>query len=186
VELAATVFHEIAHNTLYVKSATPFNESFAQMVGYRSAQRFFQDRGDSLRARQAADRWHDEIVLGDYYAALVGRLELLYQRHPDSTALEEGRRGAAAWARGQLEGPVGQRLRTIRIGRLTERPINNAQLIGARLYRTRLDLFDRWYDRHDRDVRRSVAELKTLIEGAEGDSAYARLERAVDSSEAKP
>ena len=181
VELALTVFHEIAHNTLYVKSATPFNESFAQMVGYRSAQAFFEERGDSARAQQAADRWHDEIVLGDYYAALVERLEALYSQHPDSTTLEEGRRSAAAWARSQLEGPIAQRFRTYRIGRLTERPINNAQLIGARIYRTRLDLFDRWYERHDRDVGRSVSALKTLMEGAEGDSAYARLERAVET-----
>jgi predicted aminopeptidase len=179
VELAATVFHEIAHNTLYVKSATPFNESFAQMVGYRSAQAFFQERGDSSRAQQAADRWHDEIVLGDYYAGLVERLETLYAQHPDSIALEQGRRAAAVWARSQLEGPIGQRLRTYKIGRLTERPINNAQLIGAQIYRTRLDLFDRWYERHHRDVNRSVSALKTLMDGAEGDSAYARLERAV-------
>jgi predicted aminopeptidase len=184
VELAATVFHEIAHNTLYVKSATPFNESFAQLVGYRSAQAFFQEKGDSLRAQQAADRWHDEIVLGDYYDALVRRLQALYAQHPDSTTLEEGRRSAAAWARAQLEGPVGQRLRTFRIGRLTERPINNAQLIGARIYRTRLDLFDRWYEEHGRDVRGSVSALKTLMAGAEGDSAYARLERAVRDSSA--
>jgi predicted aminopeptidase len=183
VELAATVFHEIAHNTLYVKSATPFNESFAQLVGYRSAQAFFLERGDSTRAQQAADRWHDEIVLGDYYAALVRRLEAVYQQHPDSAALEEGRREAAVWARGQLEGPVGQRLRTFHIGRLAERPINNAQLIGARIYRTRLDLFERWYEQHDRDIRGSVSALKTLMAGAEGDSAYARLERAVEKKQ---
>lgn len=183
VELAVTVFHEIAHNTLYVKSATPFNESFAQMVGHRSAQAFFAERGDSARAQEAADRWHDEIVLGDYYAALVGRLEILYSQHPDSATLEEGRRSAAAWARSQLEGPIAQRFRTYRIGRLTERPINNAQLIGARIYRTRLDLFDRWYEQHDRDVGRSVSALKTLMEGAEGDSAYARLERAVETKQ---
>ena len=178
VELAATVFHEIAHNTLYVKSATPFNESFAQLVGYRSAEAFFRERGDSLNARQAADRWHDAIVLGDYYSALVRRLESLYGRRPDSTALETGRREAAAWARDQLLGPFGKRFRTLRLGRLTERPINNAQLIGSRIYRTRLDLFDRWFERHDRDVRRSVTALEALMEGVEGDSAYVRLEEA--------
>jgi predicted aminopeptidase len=182
VELAATVFHEIAHNTLYVKSATPFNESFAQLVGYRSAQAFFRERGDQAAARQAADRWHDEMVLGDYYTALVGRLETLYATKPDSAALERGRAEAAVWARAELEGPVGQQLRTLRVARLADRPINNARLIGARIYRTHLDLFERWYQRHGENVRLSVSALRELMTGAEGDSAFARLERAVGDS----
>jgi predicted aminopeptidase len=182
VELAATVFHEIAHNTLYVKSATPFNESFAQLVGYRSAEAFFRERGDSVNAQQAADRWHDEIVLGNYYSALVRRLDSLYAQRPDSAGLDQGRQEAGEWARGQLMGPVGAQLRTLRIGRLAERPINNAQLIGARIYRTRLDLFDRWFERHGGDIRQSVSALDRLMTGVEGDSAYVRLESAVGDS----
>jgi predicted aminopeptidase len=186
VELAATVFHEIAHNTLYVKSATPFNESFAQLVGYRSAQAFFGERGDTVRAQLAADRWHDEMILADYYSALVARLDSVYQQHPDSATLEAGRREAGAWARAQLEGPVGSRLRTYHIGRLSQRPINNAQLIGATIYRTHLNWFERWYEQHGRDIRSSVSALKTLMAGAEGDSAFARLERAMGSPSTPP
>ena len=187
VELAATVFHEIAHNTLYVKSATPFNESFAQLVGYRSAEAFFRERGDSTKARQAADRWHDEIVLGEYYSALVRRLDSVYSQRPDSAALERSRQEAAAWARSQLMGPFGKRFRTLRVGRLAERPINNAQLIGSQIYRTRLDLFDRWFEMHGNDVRRSVNALDTLMSGVEGDSAYVRLQQAVaDSARVAP
>ena len=179
VELAATVFHEIAHNTLYVKSATPFNESFAQFAGYRSAESFFAGRSDTANARQAANRLHDEMVLGEFYAQLIARLDSLYAVKPDSAALAAGRAEAGAWARAQLQGPVGDRLRSYRLGALPERPINNARLIGATLYRTRLDLFDRWFDRHGRDVRESVKGLGELVRGAEGDSAFARLERAV-------
>jgi hypothetical protein len=122
------------------------------------------------------------MVLGDYYDTLVHRLEALYGSKPDSAALEEGRRQAGVWAREQLEGRVGQQLRTIRVGRLGDRPINNARLIGARIYRTHLELFDRWYERHGRDVRQSVSALRGLMAGAEGDSAYARLARAVGDS----
>jgi predicted aminopeptidase len=179
VELAALVFHEIAHNTLYVRSATPFNESFAEYVGYHAAESFFRTRGDSAAARRALDRWRDEVVLGRYYAELTDRLNAFYATKPDSVSLETGRAEAAKWARSQLEGSVGAELRTYRIGRLTERPINNAQLIGATIYRTRLDLFDRWHLQHGGDIRQSVSEMKGLLEGVEGDSAYARLERAV-------
>lgn len=179
VELAATVFHEIAHNTLYVKSATPFNESFAQFVGYRSAESFFASRADTANARQAADRLHDEMVLGEFYAELVARLDSLYAGRPDSAALEAGREEAGAWARAQLQGPVGARFRSFQVGRLPERPVNNARLIGVTLYRTRLDLFDAWFRRHGRDVGASVRELEELMRGVEGDSAFARLEQAV-------
>jgi predicted aminopeptidase len=178
VELAALVFHEIAHNTLYVKSATPFNESFAQFVGYRSAESFFADRGDSASSRQAADRLHDEMVLGEFYDELVQRLEALYRQHPDSATLEAGRAEAGAWARVQLEGPIAKQLRSFRITRVPERPVNNARLISARIYRTRLDLFDRWFEQHGHDVRVSVSALGKLMEGVEGDSAFIRLERA--------
>jgi predicted aminopeptidase len=180
VELAALVFHEIAHNSLYVKSATPFNESFAQFAGYRAAERFFRDRGDSALAQQAADRWHDEMVLGAYYKALVDRATAFYAGKPDSAALESGRLELGRWVKQQLEGPVRDSLRTIKLATpVPERPINNARLVGVTLYRTKLPLFERWYERHGRDVEKSVAEMRKLMEGAEGDEAFERLEKAV-------
>jgi predicted aminopeptidase len=179
VELAALVFHEVAHNTLYVKSATPFNETFAQMVGYRAAEAFFRGRGDSVHAARAADRWHDELVLAAFYDSLVARLDALYSAQPDSAALAEGRAGEGRWVREELEGPVGAALRTIQVGRMTDRPVNNARIIAARIYRTRSALFEEWYQRNDADVRRTVERLAPLVAGAEGDSAYARLESAL-------
>lgn len=179
VELVATVFHEIAHNSLYVKSATPFNESFAQMAGYRAAEAFFRARGDSASARRAADRIHDEAVLGDFYAALTRRLEAFYAQQPDSAALDSGRLAEGRWVRAQLEGAVGDSLRTIDFGPAPDRPVNNARLIGATIYRTKLDRFDAWYQKHDGDIGRAVASLRRLVEGADGDEAFERLEAAL-------
>jgi predicted aminopeptidase len=182
VELAATVLHEIAHNTLYVRSATPFNESFAQLAGYRGAEEFFRSRGSLPAAEQAANRWLDEVVLSSYYAELSRRLDSLYKAAPDSTAVDSGRAALGSWAREQLQGPVGARLKTYSIGPMADRPVNNARLIAARIYRTRLDLFELWYEHHDRDIRGAVAALDSLMTGAEGDSAFARLERALADS----
>lgn len=179
VELAATVLHEIAHNTLYVKSATPFNESFAQLAGYRAAEAFFRRRGSEAAAQQAADRWLDEVILSGYYAALGERLDSLYRQVSDSVAVDSGRAALGRWAREQLEGPVGRQLRTYTLGPMADRPVNNARLIAARIYRTRLVLFEEWYQRHGADIQRAVASLDSLMSGVEGDSAYTRLAAAL-------
>jgi predicted aminopeptidase len=180
VELVATVLHEIAHNTLYVKSATPFNESFAQMAGYRAAEKFFRDRGSDSAATQAANRWLDDVVLSGYYAEVTRRLDSLYTTTKDSAAVAEGRAAIARWAREELQGPIAARLRTYQIGPMADRPINNARLIAARIYRTRLELFEKWYEAKGSDIAVAVAALDTLMQGVEGDSAYYRLESAVE------
>ena len=182
VELAATVLHEIAHNTLYVKSATEFNESFAQLAGYRGAEAFFRRRGSLAAAEQAAHRWEDEVVLSRYYADLSARLDSLYRTASDTAAVDSGRAELGRWARAELEGPVGIRLRTYRIGPMADRPINNARLIAARIYRTRLGWFEAWYRGQGRDIARAVAALDTLMQGVPGDSAYARLAAALPDS----
>ncbi|HEU4800116.1 MAG TPA: aminopeptidase [Gemmatimonadales bacterium] len=179
VELVATVFHEIAHNSLYVKSATPFNESFAQMMGYRSAERFFLSRGDSVAARRAADRWHDEQVFGEFYGELTERLQTLYALKLDSAGVDSGRVAEGSWARAQLEGPVRDSIRTFRIGPVRDQPVNNARLVGAMIYRTNLEQFEMFFQQHGGDVTRTLHGLQQLVAGAEGDEAFSRLAEAV-------
>jgi predicted aminopeptidase len=178
VELAATVFHELAHNTLYVKSATAFNESFAQYAGYRAAEAFFRARGDTAAARRAADRWADEQTLGVFYADLEARLKAFYETRPGVAALDSGRADIGRWAREQLAGPVGARLRTVRVGPLAERPVNNARMIGLTLYRTHLEWFEQWHTRHG-DLADALSALVRLLEGVTGDAAWDRLRAEV-------
>jgi predicted aminopeptidase len=181
LELAATVFHEMAHNTLWIQGAAPFNESFAQYAGYRSAEAFFRARGDSATAGQAADRWADERVIAEYYRELVARADSFYRTRPAGAVLDSGRAELGRWARETLSGPVSARLRSYQIGPMAERPINNARLIGVLIYRTHLDWFEQWHEREGQDIRRAIASLRTLLEGAEGDSAFARLQRGLSS-----
>jgi predicted aminopeptidase len=179
VELAALVFHEIGHNSLWVKGATDFNESFAQWLGYRTAERFFLARGDTTLALRALERWQDERIIGRYYDRLLGRLDSLYQSDPSAAELAAGRAAIEAWARDTLASPFGQALRTVDPVRLGNRPINNAALLGVRLYRTGLDLFDDWQYRNGGEVDAAVFGLVEAMDGVEGEEAWLVLRSLV-------
>ncbi len=184
VELAALVFHEIAHNSLWVKNATAFNESFAQWVGYAATVRFFMARADTLSALRAGDRWHDEQQLGEYYTLLLGKLDTLYAKKLPKVANDSGRAAIARWARDTVAQGLGASFRTIAFDRVAERPINNAALLGVRLYRSDLYLFDDWLSLQNGDLTRAVLMLQRILEDAEGDQAFERLRRLVAAQRA--
>lgn len=67
-ELAELIFHELAHERLYIADDTSFNESFASFVGRLGARRWLEARGadevlSQWQARQAMSRAVDEVLL---------------------------------------------------------------------------------------------------------------------------
>ncbi len=165
MELVATVLHELAHNTLYVKSQTPFNESFASFVGYRGAEAFFRMRHDTTDARRAAARWRDERTLDVFYAELARRLDSAYAETPAPTGdkLERTRTTLFGWARTQLTGPVGQSLETYDWRWFAQAPLNNAVVIAQRLYRMDLNLFDEIYLQSNADIAETIRAIQIRV-----------------------
>jgi len=163
MELVATVLHELAHNTLYVKSQTPFNESFASFVGYRGAERFFRARGDTLDARRAAARWRDERTLDVFYAELARRLDSAYADTLGVPQLAHVRETIFRWAGAQRAGGVGQGLETYDWRWLVRVPLNNAVVIAQRLYRMNLNLFDEIYVQSNADIAEAIRAIQIRV-----------------------
>ncbi len=164
MELVATVIHELAHNTLYVKSQTPFNESFASFVGYRGAEAFFRSRRDTTDAKRAAARWRDERTLDVLWAELARRLDF-----------ERARTTLFGWARAQLTGAVGQSLETYDWRWFARAPLNNAVVIAQRLYRMNLNLFEEIYVHSGANLAETIRAIQLRVFTQPGTDPYKAL-----------
>ncbi|HUL02617.1 MAG TPA: aminopeptidase [Gemmatimonadales bacterium] len=175
VELVAMVVHELAHNTLYVKGQTAFNESFASFVGYRGAQAFFRARGSTAAAERAAARWRDERTLDVFYAELARRLDSAYAGSKGPARAARARATLFRWARTQLTGAVGQSLETYDWRRFAGARLNNAVVMAQRLYRMNLNLFDEIYLQNNADITESIRAIEVRIFTQPGQDPYQAL-----------
>lgn len=174
--LVNTVIHEIAHNSLYVRSATRFNESFAAFVGHRGAEAFFRDRGDSTNARLAAAAWHDELLLAEFYDTVSTALGRLYQSGYSAAETRQLRATVLEEMKALLLGSVGPRFQTYRAEWFASRPLNNASIIAARIYRTKLDRFDTVYQRHGGNLRHTIEAIVRTVTQSSSQDPYQLLE----------
>lgn len=177
VQVAETVIHETAHHTLYVRGATAFDESFALFVGYRGAEALFRSREDSAGAARAAALWRDQLRLGRFYQSLAAELRTLYASGAPRDSVLAGRETLFAAARERLRGPLADSLELYRGARLADQPLNNAALVAAIIYRTKLELFERLYQLSGRSVRAAVTALAGAIAVRPGEEPFGVLER---------
>ena len=172
VDLVATVFHEMAHNTLYVPSATQFNESWASFVGYHSAAAFFHSRGDSASTNRALSLWRDELLLAAFYDVLSAELDSLYSAGLAEQLVLQERDSVFAEARARLVDSIGPSFECYNAEFLARRPLNNASIIAARIYRRRLSVFETVLTYFHGEIAASIAAITDAIRNNPGVEPY--------------
>ncbi len=166
--LAEVIFHELAHQVVYVRGDTPFNESFAVTVGQEGARRWLAREGtEQQRAAFEASGRRRQV-----FAALVekyrGRLADIY-----ASGLSDDRkrvRKAEAFRAmkeeyANLESASGG---LAGYDRWFSQPLNNAQLASASLYTQMVPAFQMLLAREAGDLPRfyhAVKDLGTLPKG---------------------
>jgi predicted aminopeptidase len=136
LELVATMFHELAHQLIYVRDDTMFNESFAVSVEQEGLRRWLASRGRSLELQDYLDRRDAEELIVATFADGRRRLATLYAMSPPLPIDERRRRKreilAATGAQVQA---VEQRLK-LRTGydQWIAEGLNNAHLASVGTY----------------------------------------------------
>lgn len=187
LEVARTVFHELAHQVVFVRDDTAFNESFATAVENEGLRRWTTDPAAAgLRTAFEANRARRAAVarlLGDYrkkfqalYAAEHGadqrrraKADLFAALRRDYAALKVGWGGYAGF------------------DRLFAGDFNNARLVAYSLYHELVPAFDVLLEREQRDLPRfyrRVAELAAQDKDARRCALARLLQAAGDGGQA--
>lgn len=132
-DLIALLFHELAHQRLYLKDDTAFNETFASAVAEFGLQAWFEKSGDS----DSANLWLERQALAESRMQLLDatrqRLSQLYEQSPAD--VREKKRQVFEELRCALAGESADK------GGWQSVELNNAWLATFDLYRGDLPAF---------------------------------------------
>lgn len=162
VDLVNTVIHELTHNRYYAKDGAVFNESFANFVGARGAERYFRSHGDSVSAQRSVDRWADDRLLAAYWATLYRGLDSAFKANAGDSLRTRRlaiRDSAYREARRYLVDSIGPRFITIPRVYAERVRLDNAALLARRIYLTDLEMFELVFESEGRDLEKAIARL---------------------------
>jgi predicted aminopeptidase len=162
--IANLIIHEQTHPTVYVKNQAEFSEEFATFVGAEGALAFIRSKyGDtSVQYDSAKNVAHD---IDTYYHGihwLHAALSSLYAGSaPYNEKLRE-KQNIIAGFKDSLVRNYDAIFQTNGFRGLEKTDINNASISLDMTYTIDLNLFYRLYDKENRDLRKTVADVKAL------------------------
>lgn len=186
-ELARLIFHELAHQVVYVSGDTVFNESFATAVERAGLRRWIEAAG---RPELSAAVAQADARRADFLALLLAHRQALAAVYAASTSDDEKRvRKRAVFE--ELQGAYRQ-LRTDRWGgfsgydRFFNRELNGAHLAAVAAYNDLVPAFEALLAQQRGDLRAFFVQVQQLarLPEAERRAALARIGNASIAADA--
>ena len=159
--LAGLIFHELAHQRVFVPGETAFNEAYATSVERAGVEKWLQQRGDTVQLQ----RWRERMNMQQQFVELLlqarTRLAQVYAIGLEPDILQPAKQVGF----GQLRALYREQLRLNQpdfYAAFFERPLNNADLALVATYEAGVHAFDALLAEyaHDlKDFHSAVAEL---------------------------
>jgi predicted aminopeptidase len=173
------LFHELAHQQLYVQDDTAFNEAFATVVAQEGVRRWFLSRGDT---RAYEDYLQAEKRRGEFHSLLKQTRENLQDVYFDSQEPELMRTNKQAIIR-QLKVDY-QKLKAYwdndkRYDAWMAQPLNNAHLALVATYHEYVPAMKAYLDKADSDLLVFYQQMEQLA-GLPIKERHQKLGRLID------
>ena len=146
--LAGFLFHELAHQKLYVQDSSDFNEAFATFVQGEGTRRWLLEHGDEDSKFRYEARVHRQADFLELLQRTRGSLAALYEKEHDEKVLRDEKAGVFRNLKSQY------RLLKQSWGGYSgydhwfDRPLNNAHLALLSTYHRWVPGFAQLYRRH--------------------------------------
>lgn len=166
--LAEIIFHELAHQKLYFKDDTDFNEAFATVVGEYGVRQWLKETNEP-----ALERYEKWLGQKDAFVRLLREtsddLKVAFARSNDPELLAREKSKIYDQLRENY-----QMLKQRSGGKLAydkwfEKPVNNARLATVSVYRDLIPEFVRWLERCDGDFDRFYGAMLSFKDMAHDD-----------------
>ncbi len=161
-DLAGLVFHELAHQLVYVKDDSVFNESFATAVEQEGVRRWIQAAGDASRIdayRQRKNRDREVIALILEYKE---RLSRAYASTNSASWMRTRKHALVDELRMQFQELVAPWEGYDRFAHWFAEPINNAKLVAVVAYHDLAPAFEALLTNHAGDLEKFFAAVREL------------------------
>jgi len=162
LDLARLIFHELAHQVVYVPGDTLFNESFATAVEREGVRRWAEAHGTPADLNRLAQAEARTAAFAGLVLGAKARLEQVYAGPGDAQTKREAKIRIIEGLRsdyGRIKGDWGG------AGRLDAwfaGPLNNAQIASVAVYTQRAPAFSALLRQLGGDLPRFYAEVKEL------------------------